>query len=139
MKIQETPASNRATIERFSLLVLAGDFDSAKVLLHPDFVLTEAEGLPYGGKWRGFEGLLSLLGRMTETWADLAIETRSIIGEPDGSEFGLLMQISGKSSLTGHSFTTTAFEHSVIHDGKIASISPYYWDTKALSTLHTHR
>lgn len=137
MKIQETTASNRATIERFSELVLAGDLENAKALLHPDFVLTEAEGLPYGGKWFGFDGLLRLLGKMTETWADLAIETRSIIGEPDGSEFGLLMQIMGKSSATGKSFTTTAFEHWVVHDGKIAAISPHYWDTKALSTLHT--
>lgn len=132
------PLNNRDMIERFSELVMAGDMENAAALLHPEFVLSEASGLPYGGKWHGFDGLLRLLGSMAETWADLAIETRSVIGEPDGSEFGLLMQISGKSSVTGKPFTTTAFEHWVIRDGKIVEISPHYWDTKALCALHKY-
>ncbi len=130
------PQTNRAMIERFSALVMAGDRENAAALVHPEFVLTEAEGLPYGGKWHGFDGLLSLLGVMAETWADLAIETRSLIGEPEGTEFGLLMQIAGKSTVTGKTFSTTAFEHWVVRDGKIAEISPHYWDTQALAALH---
>lgn len=129
--------NNRDMIERFSALVMAGNMETAAALVHPDFVLTEADGLPYGGKWHGFVGLLRLLGTMADTWADLAIETRSVIGEPDGTEFGLLMQIAGKSTVTGKSFTTTAFEHWVVRDGLIAEISPHYWDTKTLSALHS--
>lgn len=90
------PCNNRELIERFSALVMAGDMENAAALVQTDFVLTEDDGLPYGGKWHGFDGLLRLLGTMADTWADLAIETRSIIGEPDGNEFGLLMQIAGK-------------------------------------------
>lgn len=131
------PCNNRELIERFSALVMAGDMENAAALVQTDFVLTEDDGLPYGGKWHGFDGLLRLLGTMADTWADLAIETRSIIGEPDGNEFGLLMQIAGKSTVTGKAFTTTAFEHWVVRDGKIAEISPHYWDTKALSALHS--
>ena len=60
MSAMSAPCNNRAMIERFSALVLAGGMENASALVHPDFVLTEADRLPYDRKWHGFDGLLRL-------------------------------------------------------------------------------
>ena len=41
-------------------------FDAARVLLHRDFVVHEAGGLPYSGEYHGAEGFFELLGKMNE-------------------------------------------------------------------------
>ena len=35
----------------------ARDWDTAESLLHPDFVLYEADSLPFAGEWRGKDAL----------------------------------------------------------------------------------
>jgi ketosteroid isomerase-like protein len=73
---------------------------------------------------------------MMAAWSDLDIRQTSIIGAPDGEEFAIHMEISGKSSVSGRPFSMQLLERWVVRGGKIVLIEPYYWDTALLAALH---
>jgi len=127
--------TNRMRLERFANAVLNNDAATAESLLHPDFEVYEAEGLPYGGHYRGLAGWNELFARILATWSDLKIEPQTLIGKDDAEDFGWFMKMSGRSAKTGKPFEMTIFERWSVRDGKIARILPHYWDTHLLSSI----
>jgi uncharacterized protein len=127
--------TNRERLQRFFTAVLAGDQAAQRSLIHPDFVLYEADGLPYAGMYRGTEGWFAAFGKIATTWADMKIEQKLLIGEPDAEEFAWFMSMSGRAATTGKKFETTVFELWSVRDGKVFSIRPHYWDTHMMANL----
>jgi ketosteroid isomerase-like protein len=59
-----TPDSGLATVRRFNELIGVGDLEGAIALLHPDVVVREPPGLPYGGEYRGRDAFRELTGHL---------------------------------------------------------------------------
>lgn len=127
--------NNLAVIQEYLRLAKLGQRKEGTALFHKEFTVIEANGLPYAGIYRGGEGFLNLIGKVTAQWSDLEIETLQMIGAPDGEVFAIEMAMKGTSYTTGKPFSTTVCELWTVKDGMIFSIRPYYWDTKALADI----
>ncbi len=82
-----------------------GDFEPLRPYFAADFVLHQAEGLPFGGVWRGHDGLRRFFAEMSRTWA--VFELREL-------EFPILQTIT-------------------VADSRITEVRPFYWDTAAIA------
>ncbi len=128
--------NNWAVIEGYLHLARQGERAKATALyFHEDFTVVEANGLPYSGTYRGSEGFLELIGKVTGQWSNLEIETLQVIGAPDADVFAIEMSMKGISSTSGTPFSTTVCEIWTIKDSKIFAIKPYYWDTRLMADL----
>lgn len=125
--------SHRDVISRFLDAALGGDDATVAALMHPDFFITEADSLPYGGTYHGLAGLKQMLERLRSCVANHTVVLREIIGGDDSDQFGILVDMSG--TIGGQPFTQSIFERWILRDGKVAEIWPYYWDTAAISSL----
>jgi len=130
-----TTETNRDKLQRFFTAVTTGDIATQRALIHPDFILYEADSLPYAGEFHGADGWVSAFGQIASTWSDIGFENKLLIGEPNGDEFAWYMGLSGCSAKTGKSFKTTVLELWSLRDEKIISIRPHYWDTKMMADL----
>jgi uncharacterized protein len=126
---------HRKFCERFVAALAAGDFDTMGTMLHPDFVVVEADGLPYAGIYRGLDGWRALSRAVVETWAGFSIRPIAFLGETSNT-FVVRFAISGRSRKTGNAFETTVLELWQFRDGLLAAIDPYYWDTHLLALVN---
>ena len=127
--------SNRHIFEAFSAALGRGDMNAQIALLHPDFVVHEAASLPYGGDYRGAEGWAALVGAVVQAWSGFRLEPLGVIAEDKGVMV-VKFNVSGRSRSSGRSFNMPVAEIWRIEDGKLLDISPFYWDTHVLATLH---
>ena len=111
---------------------MAGDVDAVARLAHPDFVVQQAAGLPYGGTHRGLEAFFAMLGRMQQVWRELNISLLGMIGDPAGEEFALHMLVEGRAH-DGAPMASEVFECWTVRDGKVLEIAPFYRDTALLA------
>ena len=125
---------NRALFDQFMTAVTTRDGAGAKAMLHPDFTVVEAAGLPYAGTWRGYEGWRALNRAVRDAWADFHVETDEFLGETDAT-LVVRMTISGKARLTGTPFKTGILEIWRFEGGLIREVTPYYWDTHHLAAI----
>ena len=73
--------NGQETLEAFFAAFKAQDTATMEALLAPDFVIHEADGLPYAGTYQGFAGWMELLGRIGSTWEGLTPTVRHLLGE----------------------------------------------------------
>ena len=128
----QAQASNLAVIQSFSEAVMSGDAAAVARLAHPDFVVQQAAGLPYGGTHRGLDAFYAMLGRMQAVWRELKISPLGVVGHPSGEEIALHMLVEGRAR-DGAPMSSEVFERWVVRDGKVAEIWPFYRDTAALA------
>jgi hypothetical protein len=111
------------------------NFATIQKILSIDFVYYQAEGLPYGGIYKGFDELMKMFGKAS-TYFDLQIEkepeyfTNESINKVD-----IYFVIKCKSKKSGELITMPISEHFELTNGKISSIRPFYYDTKAFSAF----
>ena len=118
--------------DRFMAALVTGDSHSLSTMLDPDFVLYEADGLPYGGVYRGVQGCLDLSAAVGQTWKGYSARRLEFVCESD-DVLVIRLALSGTSRKTGISFETTALELWRFKYDKLVEIMPYYWDTHLLS------
>lgn len=128
-----TDQTGQKTLEAFFAAFKVHDTTTMEALLAPDFVIHEADGLPYAGTYVGFAGWMELLGRIGSTWTDLTPTIRHFLG--DGRHFAILMDLTLTAKATGRSIETSIFELWTVEAGKITQVRPFYWDTKAVAAL----
>jgi ketosteroid isomerase-like protein len=128
--------TNRDRLNRFFAAFRAGDEATQATLLHPEFSITEADSLPYGGTYRGLSGWRSLINRIHAAWTDVVISPQFVIGSDDDERFAALHRFQGRAVTSGATFDTSIFELWRLCDGLIVDIRPYYWDTKLLADVH---
>lgn len=124
--------SYRDFCDRFRKALNSGDFDTQSSMLSPDFVVTEAAGLPYSGTYRGAEGWKELATAVVRTWSGFRLEFLEYVGETE-STLVVRFAISGTSRKTGRSFESTVMELWRFENGLLSEILPYYWDTQLLA------
>lgn len=124
---------DKLSVQAFLDAFAKGDAQAMEALMTPDFVLRQADGLPYGGVYRGAEGWRQFLLRLGQTWSSLVPGRMTLVGE--GPQFGVMADISLTSRATGKALNTSVFELWTMRDGKLAEIRPFYWDTAAVAAI----
>jgi ketosteroid isomerase-like protein len=127
--------SHHAFCEQFVAVMQKGDFSALAGLLHADFVVREAQGLPYAGEYRGIEGWRALSKAVIGTWANFNLQLLEVLGET-ADTLVVRFALSGRSRRTGTPFETTVMELWRFRDGRLSEIVPYYWDTHLLAVAH---
>jgi ketosteroid isomerase-like protein len=123
---------NVDTLTEFFDRVVTGEMASALELIHPECVLDEAAGLPYGGDYIGPDGFLRLWTVIAEDF-DLTVISSQV--HDAGDVVVAEMQASLRSKATGHTLDTSIVELYRFADGQISGIDVYYKDTLAVAQL----
>lgn len=117
----------------FEYLFKTGNFEAMSKIISKDAVYSQAEGLPYGGTYIGFEQIITMFSR-AQTYFDL-----QIIGEPDyfisnnNNEVIIYFTIKCKSKKNAKEITMPISEYFDIKNGQIQGIRPFYFDTKSFT------
>ncbi len=107
---------------------LAGerDWDAVEARIHPDFVLYEAESLPFGGEWKGKDALQRCAAAMYATWEEASVDIHDITG---GKEWAVVvLTLTMKSKKTGRTFTQTVNEAGRFEGGLLKELRIHYFD-----------
>lgn len=122
----EAVLADTSWIRSFYDLVLAGDFEKSAEYLSDDFVLFEAPSMPYAGRYVGKQAIPQLLGELVKVLHDPAI--RVIDFALAASRVVVVVEITAKSAADGSELTVPLCEILEVRDGKIISLTPYYFD-----------
>lgn len=100
-------------------------------LAHPtDCRIVEAESLPFGGEYRGFEQFAALIKKMSAEFSATKIEYLGCSASADTAVAELVIHFTCAKS--GRSFDAPVLELVRFREGKIVELRPYYWDTAAV-------
>lgn len=94
---------------------------------HPEAVMIEADGLPYGGTYRGVEAIRRGIETAVATWDDFAGELENVA--VSGNLAYVYVHLRGKGKKSGKSFAFPIVEVSRFRDGKVVEFRPFYFDT----------
>jgi len=97
----------------------------------PDVVLHQAESLPYGGIWRGHEGMERFFVAMSRAWAEFDMVEQSFLS--DTSPLVVLTQVRARARATGRELTFPILQTITVTDGRITEVRPFYWDTAEIA------
>ncbi|WP_409466190.1 nuclear transport factor 2 family protein [Amycolatopsis sp. GA6-003] len=97
-----------------------------------DVVLHQAEGLPFGGEWRGHSGMEEFFLAMSRTWESFEIGEQEFLAL--GATSVVRTQVRARTRATGRELEFPILQTLRIEDGRIAEVWPFYWDTAAIAS-----
>ncbi len=127
-------SENTALVERFFAAVLGGDVETLKEVVSPDCVVHEPAELPYGGEYKGVEGLLAMFGAIGRDY-EFAVNGAATMDAGEG-KVAVRIDATFTSRQSGR---TTAFpiaELYTLAGGQIVDIDVFYKEPGAIGTLH---
>ena len=131
----DQPQDATAVVEAFYAALGRSDYDGAFDLLADDFALVQADSLPYGGAWRGPDGVRAFFKALFETWARFGSrETRYLA---DGDTVVALSVAEGETK-SGDPFEMPMTQVYTVRGGKLSEARPFYFDTAALNRAVGH-
>lgn len=113
----------------------SASFDLLAPFFATDMVLHQAAGLPYGGTWRGHEGMEQFFLAMARTWASFDLLDQSFLAT--GETIVVHTRVRARSRATGRELTFPILQTITITDGRISEVHPFYWDTAAIAEACT--
>lgn len=111
------------------------DFGILTPFFAPDVVLYQAEALPYGGVWRGHDGMERFFLAMTRTWEAFDMIEQDFLSTSETAV--VLTRVRARSRATGRRLEFPILQMLRIVDGRIAEVRPFYWDTAAVAATCT--
>lgn len=111
---------------------LAGDLtdgaarDAYRQCFTPDVEVREPESLPYGGVWRGRDGVEALMARLRDVYAEASFEDRQEFS--CGDTVFVLLRSRVRVRATGRGMTNSVLQHLELRDGLIAMMEIFHWD-----------
>ena len=127
---RHSPEENLIVVRKYyECLFKKGDFATLSTLIAPAANYYQAEGLPYGGIFTGFENWTKMF---TQVSALLDLE---VTDEPvyfvDNLSGDVIMRftIRCKAKKSGKTISMPIAEQFALKDGKIISVRPFYFDT----------
>lgn len=102
----------------------------------PDVVLHQADSLPYGGIWRGHEGIERFFAAMSDTWDVFDMVEQSFLSET--SPLVVLTHVHARARATGDEVDFPILQTITVEDGRITEVRPFYWDTAAIAAACTN-
>jgi uncharacterized protein len=128
-----TPEISRATVGQFMDAIVAGKLDEARSLLHDDFVVYEAGGLPYSGEYHGPSGFFELLTKMTEVLMLTRGPTVEHLLADDAVAVRYRLAFTARAS--GNSVEMGVVEVYTVREGLIVELDVYYKNPSAVAAL----
>ncbi|WP_067464229.1 nuclear transport factor 2 family protein [Nocardia amamiensis] len=109
----------------------AASFDLLAPFFSPTVVLYQAESLPYGGTWRGHEGMERFFLAMSDTWAKFDLLDQRFL--TTGDAMVVHTEVHARARATGRELYFAILQTIIFADGRIAEVYPFYWDTAAIA------
>ncbi|MEU6766075.1 nuclear transport factor 2 family protein [Streptomyces sp. NPDC046853] len=110
-------------------------FDLLAPYFAPDVVLHQARALPYGGTWRGHDGMTRFFLAMSETWETFEIGKQEFLAT--GGTAVVHSQVRARARATGRELAFPILQTITVRDGRISQVRPFYWDTAAIVAATT--
>ncbi|WP_086606969.1 nuclear transport factor 2 family protein [Erythrobacter donghaensis] len=108
-----------------------GDWDAVEALIHPDFVLYEANSLPFAGEWRGKDALRRCAAAMYGTWSEAHVDIHDITGGDTHAVVVLTLTMHPKDSSAP--FSQTVCEAGTFEDGLLRTLRIHYFDAAEIA------
>lgn len=125
----------QAIVEKFVVAFGEGRLDDALSLLHDEFVIHAASGLPYSGDYLGAEGFSALIAKILPV-LDLtpSPEMEYLV---DGDKVVIYYRLTFTARASGDSVEMGVAEVFSVRDGLIAELDVFYKDPSAVAALLT--
>lgn len=104
----------------------ARDWTKVESLLHPDFVLYEANSLPFAGEWRGKDALQRCAAAMYGTWGQAKVDIHDITGGDTHAVVVLTLTMHPKDGSAP--FSQTVCEAGTFEGGLLKTLRIHYFD-----------
>ncbi|WP_410659824.1 nuclear transport factor 2 family protein [Amycolatopsis sp. lyj-112] len=111
-------------------------FASLAPFFSPDVVLHQADSLPYGGIWRGHDGMERFFAAMSDTWDVFDMVEQSFLSET--SPLVVLTHVHVRARATGRELDFPILQTITVENGRITEVHPFYWDTAAIGLACTN-
>ncbi|MFF2190703.1 nuclear transport factor 2 family protein [Streptomyces sp. NPDC058155] len=108
-------------------------FDVLAPFFSTDVVLHQADGLPYGGIWRGHEGMERFFLAMGGVWESFEMVEQEFLATGETSV--VLTRVHARARATGRELDFPILQAIEVADGRIAEVRPFYWDTDAVAAV----
>lgn len=125
-------ANKTAVSTYFECLFKTRDFKTMATVIGKGAIYYQAEGLPYGGTFTGFDNWIKMYTHAGSLY-DLQIVQEPIYFSNHKESIAIYFTIKCTAKKSGKTITMPISEHFELKDGKIASIRPFYYDTKAFA------
>ncbi|MFY0534180.1 nuclear transport factor 2 family protein [Nannocystis pusilla] len=112
------------------------DFGALAPFFARDVVLFQAEGLPYGGIWRGHEGLERFFLVMSGTWEVFDLLSQEFLATEN--PVVVRTRVHARARATGRELDFPILQTITVVDGQITEVHPFYWDTAAIARACAH-
>jgi uncharacterized protein len=112
-------------------------FDGLARFFASDVVLYQAEALPYGGIWRGHDGMEQFFLAMSQTWEEFELVEQEFLSTSGTAVVLTLTQVHARARATGRELDFPILQTLRVVDGRIAEVRPFYWDTAAIAAACT--
>ena len=106
-------------------------FDTLAPFFASDVVLHQAESLPYGGIWRGHDGMERFFAAMSQAWEEFEIVEQEFLSTSGTAV--VLTQVHARARATGRELDFPILQTIRVVDGRIAEVRPFYWDTAEIA------
>ena len=106
-------------------------FDPLAPFFAPDVVLHQAESLPYGGIWRGHDGMERFFAAMSQAWEEFEIVEQEFLSTSGTAV--VLTQVHARARATGRELDFPILQTIRVVEGRIAEVRPFYWDTAEIA------
>ncbi|NED96888.1 nuclear transport factor 2 family protein [Phytoactinopolyspora alkaliphila] len=107
------------------------DFALLAPYFAPDVVLHQADSLPYGGVWRGHDGMERFFVAMSRTWQSFDMVKQEFLAS--AGPVVVQTQVRAQARATGRQLEFPILQTITVESGRIANVRPYYWDTAAIA------
>ncbi len=97
----------------------------------PDVELHQADALPYGGVWRGHDGMRRFFLAMRETWESFDMVEQEFLAT--GETAVVLTRVRARARATGRELGFPIMQTITVKSGRITEVRPFYWDTRAVA------
>jgi ketosteroid isomerase-like protein len=106
-------------------------FDTLAPFFAPDVELHQAGTLPYGGTWRGHDGMERFFLAMSQAWEAFDMVDQQFLATSRTAV--VLTHVRARARATGQELRFPILQTIRVQDGRIAEVRPFYWDTAAIA------
>lgn len=110
-------------------------FDLLAPFFAPNVELHQADALPYGGTWRGHDGMTQFFLRMGQVWESFDMVDQTFLAT--GETAVVLTQVRARARATGRELSFPILQTIKVSNGRITEVRPFYWDTRAIADACT--
>ncbi|MFA7440644.1 MAG: nuclear transport factor 2 family protein [Sphingomonadaceae bacterium] len=121
----------REKVVNLYALTGSGNWPEVEKQLTDDFLINEAESLPYGGIYEGKDALERLYTKVFAYWEDASLDVTDITISEDNVV--VILSILAKSRHTGERMKMPLCEVLHLRGDLFSGITPYYFDTLAIA------